>query len=505
MNQLKVGAILSYVTLVLTVIVTLISTPIMIEKLGQIEFGIYSLILAFIGYLSILDFGLGNAIIRYISRTRADKDREQEAYLSGMFLILFSILGIIAFGVGLIMYNQIDILFGGKLNDDELRLAQILALILLINFSFSFPLSIFGAIVQAHERFIFFKITNIIKNVIPSIVIVPFLYLGYGSITVVVITSLINILALVLNVWYCFFKLKLKLNFRKFNINLLKEILIYSGFVFLTVIIDKIYWSTDQIILGAVAGASEVAIYALAMQFIIIYMSISTAISGLFLPKISMMDKKGESDEAFSNLFIKIGRLQAIIVFFVLGGFYIVGEGFIELWLGKEYIDVYKIVLIIMVPLSIPLIQNTGIAILQAKNLHGFRSITFFIVAVINFIVSIPIAHEYGYLGVATVTGITLFINQVVILNTYYYYKIKINILGFWKKILKIIIVLTMSSYLVLIGDKYLINQNLIYEILIKVIIYSLLYLIFTWFLILKTREKQQIIQRLLKIKRGLG
>ena len=77
-NEIKLGAILSYVILGLELIVGLVYTPILTKMLGQAEYGLYSLAASIIAYLTVLDLGFGNAIIRYTAKYRAEgKVREQ--------------------------------------------------------------------------------------------------------------------------------------------------------------------------------------------------------------------------------------------------------------------------------------------------------------------------------------------------------------------------------------------------------------------------------------------
>lgn len=492
MNQIKVGAILSYLGILATMIVAIFYTPILVKQLGQAEYGVYTLIGAFVGYLTILDMGLGNAIVRYIARTRANNNTAEAAKLSGMFLILFSVIGVIVLIIGTVLYFQLDRLFGAQLNAEELKLAQQMTIILVINFAVSFPLSVFGAIINAHERFIFLKLTSVIRTFVTPMLIVPLLFLGHGSVMVVLITTLINILFLIFNVYYAFKKLQIRIKFEKFDKDLLKEITIYSGFIFLNAIIDKIYWSTDQVILGAVSGVNQVAIYAIAMQFIMIYMTISTAISGLFLPKVSIMEMNGEPSWKFSNLFLKVGRVQSFIMIPTLISFYIIGQSFIDLWVGNAYQEAYWIVLIIMIPLMIILCQNIGISILQAKNLHGFRSIVYFVIAIINIIISIPVAKIYGAIPLAIVTASCLICANLIIINIYYKLKIGIDIIVFWKSILayafmnaniavmiKILISLYLSSY--------------IYKDIVWLILYLFSTITITYNLFLKKADKEYI------------
>lgn len=493
MNQIKMGAVLSYASLLITIGITLFYTPILVKNLGQVEYGVYSLMAAFVGYLTVLDMGLGNAIVRYVARTRANNDRKQEAKLSGMFLILFTLLGVLVTLVGMVMYYQIDLLFDNTLASEELVLAKMIAIILVANFALSFPLSVFGAIVQAHERFIFLKMTNIIRTVITPLVIVPMLFLGHGSVMIVTITSILNIIFLLLNVWYCFKKLNVKIKFEKFDKALLKEILIYSSFIFLNAIMDKIYWSTDQIIIGAVNGANQVAVYAIAMQFIMVYMSIATAISGLFLPKVSIMEINGASDKEFSDLFIKIGKIQAILIYYVVGIFFLVGSEFIYLWIGKEYANAFYIVVIILTPLSIIWTQTIGIPILQAKNKHVFRSVIYLIVSIVNIIVSIPVAEKYGEIGVAIVTALCLLVSHIFFMNIYYWKKIHLDIFSFWKSISKNIAITIIS-----VGCLYYLKVKVIADISWTIlifygVIYSVIYFVSIYFFDLDNTKREQI------------
>ena len=63
-NQLKAGAILSYVSIGLNNIVGLIYTPFMLRMLGQNEYGLYSLVASVVAYLTVLDLGFAYALVR---------------------------------------------------------------------------------------------------------------------------------------------------------------------------------------------------------------------------------------------------------------------------------------------------------------------------------------------------------------------------------------------------------------------------------------------------------
>lgn len=498
-NQVKAGAVLSYISIFIYIIIGLVYTPIMLRLLGQAEYGLYSLIGALVGYLSLLDLGLGNAIVRYTARNRAIGSKEDEYNLNGMFLVIYSIIAIITVAIGTILYINIDNMFGATLTSVELSKARVMMLLLIFNFAISFPLSIFGSLIQAYEKFIFFKLLAIIKNILTPLIILPILYIGHGAVAMVVIHTVVNVAFLLINMVYCFRVLEVKIYFRKFDWVLLSEIVGYSFFIFLNVIVDKIYWSTGQFILGIVSGTVMVAIYALAMQLNTMYIMFSTAVSGVLLPRITMMVANNASNKELSELMIRIGRIQYIVMALILSGFILFGQAFVNLWAGKNYSEVYYILLLIMIPLTIPLIQNVGIAILQAKNMQGFRSVVYIIIAIFNVLASIPLAKMWGGFGCAIATGTSLIIGNIIIMNIYYHRKIGLNIPLFWRNI-------TLMSFPVILallcgyGINYLIVSDSILFLSIKIILYSSIYIFIMWFLALNKYEKELFISPVRKV-----
>ncbi|MFF6015229.1 oligosaccharide flippase family protein [Lysinibacillus fusiformis] len=440
MKEIKIGAILSYLTIGCTMISSLLFTPFMISLLGQKEFGLYSLMIVLVGYLSILDLGLGNAIVRYIARNRAIADKALEASLNGFFLKLFMGIGCLTLLIGFFLFSQVHIIFGQSLSGDQLAKAKVMGYIMTISVAVQFPLGVFTSILQAYEKFIFIKLTTLLQVIVQPLTMLFFLLQGTDAVTLIYIIAIYNILFLVLDAIYCMKVLSIQFTFTLKNIKLIKEIFIYSFFIFITVIVDKIYWQTDQVLLGIFKGTEDVAIYAVAMQIVLIFMSLALAISGLFLPRISMLVTKEDGLVEINQLFIKVGAIQFLVVGYILGGFFLFGKEFLLLWLGKDFMAIYAIVLIIMVPFSVDLIQNLGINVLKAKNLFKFRTILLMIVAVVNIVVSIPAIYFYGKIGTAIITACSLFIGNVVIMNIYYYKKIGLDILGFWRTISRLVL-----------------------------------------------------------------
>lgn len=504
MNQLKLGAILSYVNIIAGIIVGLGYMPIMIRLLGQSEFGLYSLIGSLVAYLSVLDMGLGNTIVRYVSKNRAVGDKKSESELNGLFLAIYSIIGLITVIVGSILYFNVDSMFRATLSIDQIERAKIMMILLIFNIAISFPLSVFASLMQAYERFIFLRIFNIISVLLKPIIALPFLFMGYGAVTLVVTATIVNIVCLLTNVYYCFKYLDIHFSKGHFEKAFLYEISGYAFFIFLNAIIDKIYWGTGQFILGMVSGTIQVAIYAVAMQFIGMYMQFSNAISGVLLPKVTIMVTNNATKRELTNLMIKIGRLQYIVMGYILVMFFLVGEEFICLWVGENYLLAYSITLLLMTALGIPMLQSTGIAILQAMNLNKYRVSIYFILSIINIFIGFLLAKTYGGLGCAISTAGSLFISTGFIINRYYYKRIGIDIPLFWKNIIHM---MPSAFILIVLVEAFQMNVSLEYSWLyfaIKVVIYTLIYMILMYFIGMNSYEKnlcRSVICKVLRVK----
>ena len=498
-KERKLGAILSYIVIIVNTLIQLLYTPLLIRKLGQSEFGLYSLVASIIGYLTIMDLGFGNAIVVYTSKYRALGKIEEEKKLHGMFNIVFKALGVIVGILGIILYLNVNNIFGNSMTKIEIQKMKVMMLILSFNLFVTFYFAIYNSIISAYEKFTFQKIVSIINSLLKPLLMIPLLFLGYKSISLCIVITITNIFTLLSNYLYCKKKLGINIKFLGFDKKLFKLILGYSIWIFLGIIVDKINWSVDNFVLGAVSGTIAVSVYSLASTLNQLFISLSTAVSSVLLPKVSKLIAKKASDEEITKEFIKVGRIQYLIVFLMCSGLVLVGKEFLNVWAGKGYEDAYYIALLLIIPLCIPLIQNLGISIMQAKNMHRFRSVLLACISIANIVVSIPLAKLYGGIGAAIGTGASLLIGNGLIINVYYYKKVGIDVLRFWKEIIKMTIPNIIPIILILLFMHFT-NITGFLNIIIYGGLYSLMYFIVSYNLTMNDYEKNIVNKLLYKL-----
>ena len=263
-NERKSGAILSYIAITINTLIQLIYTPFLVKILGKSEYGLYSLVASIIGYLTIFDLGFGNAIIVHGSKYKAEGKTEEENRLYGMFKVVFIFIGIITSLIGIALYIFANQLFSGTMTAFEINKMKIMMLILSFNLMITFAFNIYNSIIIVNEKFSFQKIVSIICSLLKPLIMIPLVFLGFKSISLRIIITVINILTVILNYLYCKKKIKLTVKFTGFDKKLFKVIAGYSIWIFICTIVDKINWSVDNFILGATVGTAAVAVYSIA-------------------------------------------------------------------------------------------------------------------------------------------------------------------------------------------------------------------------------------------------
>ncbi|MGN0757729.1 MAG: lipopolysaccharide biosynthesis protein [Candidatus Ventricola sp.] len=439
MDQKKAGVLLSYGQTVLSTIISLVYTPVMLRLLGTSEYGTYTLVSGFISNLSLMSFGLGSAYVRYYSRAKVQEGEDGVAHINGMFMTIFLVISAMSLLVGGVLVANVQNIFGAKLTAHEIETARVLMALLVVNIAVSFPCSVFSSYITANERFLFQRIINMIRTVLNPIVMLPLLLMGLGSVALVVVTLVLSVVTDAFNIWYCRRKLSMRLTFGHFDFALLREMGGFSFFIFLNMIIDQINWTVDTTLLGIISGTAATAIYGVGAQINSYYKTLSTSISGVFVPQINRIVAEGQGDDRLTSLFTRVGRIQFLLLMLVLTGFVFVGEPFIDAWGGGEYAGAYPIALMLMVPVTLPLIQNLGIEIQRAKNMHQFRSKVYFFMALGNVLVSIPLGMRYGGLGCAMGTAISLIIGNGFVMNWYYQTHIGLDMKYFFRSILSMV------------------------------------------------------------------
>lgn len=445
-NQLKMGTLLSYLTIAIQNISAIIYTPLMLRFLGQNEYGLYQLGSTTVSYLGLLSLGFSSSYVKFYYKYKVKDQEEEIRKLNGIFQLVFFGLAILSCVIGGVMIASADALFQDSLTTADVQQVRVLMAILIASMAITFPNIIFDCYITAHERYIFQRIMLIIVTILIPVISLPLLYMGYRSTALVCVNLTLSVLRFGMNIYYCLTKLHMKFQFHGLEIGVLKSVGTFSMFIFLNEIASQINLNVDKIILGAVQGASVVAVYSVGSQFNQYFINMSTAVSNVFIPRVNRLVAEKQNNAVLDQLFIRIGRIQYMILSAVLVGYLLYGKFFISKWAGDGYESAYYVGALIMIPYIVPLIQNIGIEIQRAKNMHKFRSIIYFVIALANLGISIPLGKYFGAAGTAFGTTLSTVIGNIVLMNWYYEKKVGLNIALFFRNLIQPSVILGIAA-----------------------------------------------------------
>jgi len=493
MSEVKSGAILAYLNVAASNIIALIYTPIVVRVLGQGDYGVYKMCDSVVASLSLLSFGFGTAYVRFYSRLKVTDDDRGIANLNGMYLVLFVFLGLLSWLCGWILTVYSPELFGANLTLDEISLAQTLMLIMTANIGLTFPSSVFSSYILVHERFRWTYSLSLVLKFLGPISGTVLLLLGYGAIGASLATLATTVILLGCNVIYAKMKLKMGFSFFSFRFSQLREIAVFSFWIFVSQMFNVLTDNASSFILAARSGAIEVAVFAVAFQMRQPFFALSTALSGVFTPRVNALVANEESNDKLLDLMSHIGRYQLILHLLLLGGFAVVGKYFIRLWVGPGYENAYWLTLLMAASVTVPLAQNTGIQIQQAKNMHQFRSLIYLLSAIIGAVLCWILAPQFGATAGAFGYALTMVTGTWFAMNWYYHYRVKLDMSYFWRQMGPIVIAIGLctAAALVITLTIYPIISTI--RLILVICVFVTITVLTLWFFVLSASEKQEL------------
>ncbi len=505
-SQLKAGVILNYINLFLGNLIPIFYTPIMLELLGQSEYGLYKLSSSVTSYLSLVSLGIGSAVTRYLIKYRVAKDREGEERILGLFMVIFQAIAVLALAIGTALTLNLHRWYGRSLTPEELERMGKLVFLMVCNMAVSFALSPYVSVVSAHEKFLFLQSMNILSTCVGPLLNLVVLWLGYASIGMAISSLAVNVSVQLCYLVYIRRKLGMKPRYQKLPLHLVKEIFAFSFWIFLSNVVAQLYNATDTVMIGAIPALATTgaAVYSVGNTLNSMVFSMTTGISTVLSPKTNRMVFAGANREELLDFAIRIGRLQGYIISLVVTGFIAFGQPFLIGYAGYGYEDAYWVAILMMVPNMIPLVQSVCLNIIVAENRHQFRSLVYLGIAVLNVVGTWFLMQSMGIIGAALMTGIALIIGQGFVMNWYYWKRIGLDIPKFWKQVSGVYLIPCILCALTLVVAGFVNFYNVGIWIF-GVVVYTVLFCILSWKFQMTEYEKNLILKPVMEIKRKIG
>ena len=451
-SQRKTGALLGYVNIVAKNLVNLAYTPMLLHFIGQAEYGVYQSTYAFVFSLTLLTFGFSEADVRFYMQKKASGTEEDIRRLNGMYLLLYIGVSLVALLLGFLFAANAGLIFSKGFTVDEIALSRMLILVMTVNIACTLFSTVFDAFILAHERFKFQQSRQLFTTLAAPVLSFILLELGMDVVAVACAQLTVTLVLLALNMRYAIGVLEMRFDVRHFDSGLFRAVAVFSAWIFTNQICELINQNLPNVILGALSGATVAAVFAISVQIRSVFYSISTTMSNVFTPLINRIVAEHDDNTVLTHLMTRVGRYQAILYMWVLGGFVLLGRFFICQWAGPDFEDAYWLIVVMATPLFIPLVQNTGIEIQRAKNRHRARSIAYLCMAAVNVALTVVLAPSLGCWAPAIGYAAYVVLGCGLFMNWYYQHGIGLDMGYFWRHVIPVPILAVVVCALCLCG-----------------------------------------------------
>ena len=429
-KQIKFGAALSYVAIVVNIVSGLLYTPWMVDTIGKSQYGLYTLANSLIT-LFLVDFGLSAATGRYLSKYNAEGDREgAERFLGAVYKLYLLIDAVILCALTVVFFFLEDIYV--NLTPEELAQFKVVFVICALFSVINFPFVTFNGILTAYEKFVPLKIADLLYRFCNIGFTVVALLLGYGLYALVTVHAVVGLLTLVFKYIIIRKTAPLKVNFKAQGKGIYKDIFSFSIWVTISSLALRLVFNITPSILGIVASSAAIAVFGVVTTLEGYTYTITTAINGMFLPRITRIMTNHSAEEDLNRLFVSVGKFQFALNGLIVVGFAVVGQSFIRLWMGEDFVQAFFGILLVLTPglfyNSLQIANTTMIVENKVKQ----TALVSIVTGVVNVVLSFALSKYLGVTG-ACVSICVAYTVRNVLTHVIYHRELPLDIPTFMK------------------------------------------------------------------------
>ncbi len=476
--------------LFLKIAVTFVMAPILVLNLGNYDYGLWEMIGSVVGYMGMLDLGMGPAISRYAAKARSEKndiDLQQVFSSSLVFMVLIGLLLMFAF-----------VLWGTYFPDSIAQEGQeterytFLLMILAAQMLFIFPGRVAESYLEGFQRYQLKNNIIIVNTIVGSSI----LYFNITPENGLILLAAINGLGAAIKYVIYFYLLSradvagVSFKFGNYNLSKLRELIRFGLKSLIQGISTRIENATDTLVIGYFLGPAMVPFYSIPANLVNYIRTLGHTLTHVFMPVFSGM-LSSDHDELIRKTYVQGSKYCIAVVSLISVGAVVFGGVFIEIWMGVEYAKEATAIIAVLVAFTVlPFFDPFSSRYLTAIDKHSIFAKWAPVSAVINLIASCILIQSYGILGVAIGSLIPVFIFVPI-----YLLEVCKNIGFTWQFYIKHSVLPSVLPSIAMCVVAYLLDNSLnidgYSELLFCAFIASLTFLLFFYLFSISANEKR--------------
>lgn len=494
-NKLVWNSISGVALYVTNVVSAFIISPIILRSLGNWDYGLWEMIMSIIGYMGLLDLGVGPALVRFVAVADGRQDWNDLQKTISTALAFFVVLAIVA-SIFLLILGLNPEWVAGEV-PDTLSSLSVVFFLLAFNAAVLFPQQVFIATllgVQCH-----FLINNwrifflIVRSFLTYYLLLR--YPGHGLVVIALLEPLFSVLQLLV-----FFGAVLRdrgipcLAFSAVSYGKVKELFVFAGKSVVMMAASRLQNQSVPLIVGKVVGLGHVVYFVMPNRLVDYAKGLALAVGYPLTPYFGASIGKGDQNNLLKSWLTTSLALQVVSLAMPVVLFFC-GEPFLRLWIGEEYAVAGRYALyFLLIGLVVDGLTTNAYRMLTAQGKHGKCALIWFFLSVLSIPVGIVGAMIWGVSGVvAGTTFVTIIGGGVTLHLACAVMKISMG-LYFASTIKRIVLPLLLFVGMFLLC-RYLVYISSYLDLIVHVVMSGVVYLMSIWFFTLDGNMRENVVK----------
>ena len=317
-------------------VITFVVTPILLHALGNEQYGLWSMVIAFTSYYSIANLGFRSAGTKFIAEYHAVGEREMIAKVLTVSAVTC---GCIALGVWLLI---LPVAWGVPfLFDTTTDLATIRIAVLLTGTAACVRIvgQPFAAVLGALKRFDISNVIVTVAAIVRAASVITVVKLG-GGLAEMAACALCVALAAQLTTAFVAIRLLGGVSFSRaaWDAGMLRKLFGYGGLSLISGFSRRLQQSGGGLVVGFLLGPAMVPFFSLAEDLIGKARGLSIDVNSVIMPMASRLQAQQKLAD-IRQMFMLSSRALLLMCLTIAGVFFVFGRQLYDLWIGPGYAD----------------------------------------------------------------------------------------------------------------------------------------------------------------------
>lgn len=346
-NSFFVQLVANWSSVFVAIIATVISYPLLISRLGEVQYGAWLIIASITGYATLLQAGVPTANVKFLALHLGKGDYRGAGVVLATNLLFFSAIAVLLFVSGLLAGDYVTSLF--DIPEEFVKAFGVAFLLAVSEVCVRFAFESFEGLIHAQKRFVELAIIRNTCTVLRLIGFVLLVYYDSGLITIGLIVLASTVLQAILLLAVAAKPVaKMNITFSDPKLETLKQTLGVGGFILLLQLSSKVGLHSSPLIVGAIVSVDAVVFFGLANSLVMYVGKFVGSISDTLLPFLSEREQLSDTSEA-QVVYQRGLKMVALLLVPILATLYFHGSFLIQIWVGEEFVDSASVVLKLLV------------------------------------------------------------------------------------------------------------------------------------------------------------